>query len=105
MSELENCSSDGLERLDADQVAARRATLSAAWHLEGDRLVADWQGADFVAAVALVNRIAEVAEAQGHHPDILIHGWNKVRLELTTHDVGGLSRNDFVLATHLDRLL
>lgn len=60
--------------------------------------------ADFVAAIALVNRVAEVAEAANHHPDILVHGWNKVRLTLSTHSEGGLTDADFALAAEIDRL-
>jgi 4a-hydroxytetrahydrobiopterin dehydratase len=48
--------------------------------------------------------VAEVAEEQGHHPDILIHGWNKVRLTLSTHSQGGLTDADFQLARRLDPL-
>jgi 4a-hydroxytetrahydrobiopterin dehydratase len=60
--------------------------------------------ADFREAVAFVNRVAEVAEAASHHPDILVHGWNKVRLTLSTHSAGGLTDADFELAAQLDRL-
>jgi 4a-hydroxytetrahydrobiopterin dehydratase len=51
-----------------------------------------------------VNRVAEVAEAQGHHPDFAIH-WNKVELVLWTHSIGGLHENDFIVAARIDRLL
>ena len=53
---------------------------------------------DFAAAIAFVNRVAELAEAANHHPDILVHGWNKVRLTLSTHSEGGLTDADFELA-------
>lgn len=59
---------------------------------------------DFVEAIAFVNRIAEVAEEQGHHPDIYI-SYNRVRIDLTTHAIGGLSENDFILAAKIDRLV
>ncbi len=58
---------------------------------------------DFRAAIAFVNRVADVAEEEGHHPDIYIY-YNKVRFELSTHKIGGLSRNDFILAAKIDRL-
>ena len=48
--------------------------------------------ADFAAAIAFVNRVAELAEAANHHPDILVHGWNKVRLTLSTHSAGRAHR-------------
>ena len=53
---------------------------------------------------ALVNRVASVAEEHSHHPDILIHGWNKVKLSLTNHSAGGLTEADFVAAARLDEL-
>jgi len=58
---------------------------------------------DFVASMAFVNLVAELAEAQGHHPDIFI-SHNRVRIDLTTHAIGGLSENDFILAARIDRL-
>jgi 4a-hydroxytetrahydrobiopterin dehydratase len=59
---------------------------------------------DFAAALAFVNRVGEAAEAADHHPDILLHGWNKVRLTLSTHSAGGLTEADFDLAARIDGL-
>ena len=64
----------------------------------------DFKFKNFKGAMAFVNKVAELAESEGHHPDILIHGWNKVRLELWTHAIGGLSENDFILAAKIDVL-
>jgi 4a-hydroxytetrahydrobiopterin dehydratase len=58
---------------------------------------------DFKQAMAFVNRMAEVAEAQGHHPDFTVR-YKDVDVSLSTHDVGGLSRNDFILAAKIDAL-
>ncbi len=58
---------------------------------------------DFIQAMKFVNKVAEVAEEQGHHPDIHIH-WNKVELVLWTHSIGGLHENDFVMAAKFDKL-
>ncbi len=74
------------------------------WRREGDVIVRDLQLADFAAAIALVDRIAEAAEAANHHPDILVHGYNKLRLTLSTHSEGGLTEADFALAARLDAL-
>jgi 4a-hydroxytetrahydrobiopterin dehydratase len=76
------------------------------WELaeKATRLTRAFEFADFVAAMRFVNRVAEVAEAEGHHPDIAIH-WNKVDLVLWTHKIGGLHENDFILAAKIDRLL
>jgi len=75
-----------------------------AWRREGDQIVRDWKLADFNAAIAFVNRVAELAEAANHHPDILVHGWNEVSLTLTTHSAGGLTEKDFALARSIDEL-
>jgi 4a-hydroxytetrahydrobiopterin dehydratase len=71
---------------------------------EGKAIVRELSFADFAAAIAFVNNVADAAEAANHHPDILIHGWNKVRLELSTHSEGGLTEADFALARQIDRL-
>ena len=58
---------------------------------------------DFLEAIAFVNKVAPIAEAEGHHPDIYIF-YNKVQLDLYTHAVGGLSENDFIMAAKIDAL-
>lgn len=58
---------------------------------------------DFKEAMKFVNRVAEIAESEGHHPDIKI-SWNKVTLELWTHAIGGLSENDFIVAAKIDAI-
>ena len=59
-----------------------RASWRLEWRREGDAIVRDFEFEDFAAAMAFVNRVAELAEEANHHPDILVHGWNKVRLTL-----------------------
>jgi 4a-hydroxytetrahydrobiopterin dehydratase len=56
---------------------------------------------NFKEAMAFVNRVADLAENEGHHPNILLHSWNKVRLTFYTHAIGGLSQNDFIMAAKL----
>jgi 4a-hydroxytetrahydrobiopterin dehydratase len=73
------------------------------WEREGDAIVRDWTFADFKEAMAWVNRVAEVAEEANHHPDIQVHGWNKVRLTLSTHSVGGLTQGDLDMARRIDK--
>lgn len=75
-----------------------------AWHREGDALVRDLELADFAAAMAYAQRVGALAEAANHHPDILVHGWNKVRLTLSTHSAGGLTEADLALAAQIDGL-
>lgn len=89
--------------LTGDEIAAR--LLGADWRLEGAEIVKDLRFDDFAAAVAFVNRVAEVAETYNHHPDILIHGWNKVKLSLTNHAAGGLTEIDFDMAARFDALV
>jgi 4a-hydroxytetrahydrobiopterin dehydratase len=74
------------------------------WKREGEHIVRDWKFADFAEAIAFVNRVAEAAEEANHHPDILVHGWNKVRLSLTNHSAGGLTEPDFEMAGKFDVL-
>ena len=88
--------------LSEEQIEQHLAGSS--WAREGDAIVREWAHADFAAAIAFVNRVADLAEAANHHPDILIHGWNKVRLELSTHSQGGLTDADFALALRIDGL-
>ena len=74
------------------------------WRTEGDALVRDFEFGDFAGAMAFVNRVAEAAEAANHHPDILVHGWNKVRLTLTTHSEGRVTDNDRQMAERIGGL-
>lgn len=57
----------------------------------------------FMDAIAFTNKVADIAEKEGHHPDIYIF-YNKVQLDLFTHAVGGLSENDFILASKVDKI-
>ena len=74
------------------------------WQREGDAITRELTFADFTSAVAFVNRVAEAAEAANHHPDVAIHGYNKVTLTLSTHSAGGITEADLNLAQALDRL-
>ena len=73
------------------------------WGKRGVTISRTYQFRDFPAAIRFVNAVAELAEAAWHHPDIDIR-WNKVTLALTTHDAGGLTKKDFILAQKFDRL-
>jgi 4a-hydroxytetrahydrobiopterin dehydratase len=70
------------------------------WKLESGKLVRDWTFKDFIQAMAFVNRVAELAEAAGHHPDIDIR-YNQVRLGLISHDAGGITLRDSKMAVRL----
>jgi 4a-hydroxytetrahydrobiopterin dehydratase len=74
------------------------------WRQEDEALVRDYKFKDFAEAMGFVNRVADLAEEANHHPDILVHGWNNVRLTLTTHSAGGLTENDHEMARRIDAL-
>jgi 4a-hydroxytetrahydrobiopterin dehydratase len=74
------------------------------WRQEGEALVRDFKFKDFAEAMAFVNQVAEIAEERNHHPDILVHGWNNVRLTLSTHSEGGVTDADRALAEQIDAL-
>jgi 4a-hydroxytetrahydrobiopterin dehydratase len=86
--------------------AIRMLPGAPGWELRQNatRLEHRFEFRDFVEAMKFVNRVAEIAEREGHHPDIAIH-WNKVDLVLWTHKIGGLHENDFILAAKVNRLL
>jgi 4a-hydroxytetrahydrobiopterin dehydratase len=88
--------------LSDEEVASR--LRSSEWTREGDEIVRDRDFQDFAEAIAFVNRVAEAAEAANHHPDIFLHGWNKVKLALTNHSAGGLTEVDFEMAGKFDAL-
>jgi 4a-hydroxytetrahydrobiopterin dehydratase len=90
------------EKLSDDDLAT--GLQGSLWEREGDAIVRDWTFADFAEAMAWVNRVADLAESANHHPDILVHGWNKVRLTLSTHSVGGLTQGDLDMARRIDDL-
>lgn len=74
------------------------------WQRDGETLVRELKFDDFAQAMAYVNRVADLAEQVNHHPDILVHGWNHVRLTLTTHSAGGLTDNDYEMARKIDQI-
>lgn len=90
------------ELLSDEDIQARLE--GGSWQRDGDQIVRDWKFKDFAQAMAFVNRVADAAEEANHHPDILVHGWNKVRLSLTNHAAGGLTEPDFEMAKRFDEL-
>ena len=72
------------------------------WNLNNQSIEKEFTLKDFNAALAFVNKVGEAAEAIDHHPDILIHSWNKVKFTITTHKEGGLTDKDFILAEEIE---
>jgi 4a-hydroxytetrahydrobiopterin dehydratase len=77
---------------------------TGAWRRDGQVIVRELTFEDFGQAIAFVNRVAVAAETANHHPDIHLYGWNKVRLELSTHSEAGLTQADFDMAGRIDGL-
>jgi 4a-hydroxytetrahydrobiopterin dehydratase len=96
----------GTPPLTTEQIAPLLGQLEG-WHIEDagehEQLVKAYRFRDFVTAVDFVNRITPIAEAEGHHPDLLVT-WGGVRVQLWTHAAGGLTDNDFILAAKIDQL-
>jgi 4a-hydroxytetrahydrobiopterin dehydratase len=74
------------------------------WSQVGKSIIRELELTSFLDALAFSNAVGELAEAADHHPDILIHGWNRVRLTLSTHSAGGLTENDMKLAASINGL-
>ena len=90
-------------KLDEKRIALLLKSLPQ-WSVKNGRLVRALGFKDFLAAMAFVKKVADLAESEQHHPDISIHDWNKVDLSIWTHAIGGFSENDFVLAAKIDLL-
>lgn len=92
-------------------VLSREGALNRLRHLKGwqvnsagNAIFVDYVMKNFRAAIQCMQQIAEIAEAENHHPDIHLTGYRKLRVELSTHAIGGLSENDFILAAKIDQL-
>ncbi len=95
----------GVPPLTQEQIAPLQQQLDHDWLVfEGRRLRRVCIFSDFRAAIAFVNRLADLAEEEGHHPEFSV-AYNTVTVDLWTHAIGGLSENDFILAAKTDRLL
>lgn len=81
-------------------------THLAGWNVTSNykMIYLDLQMKDFVAAVQLIQKITKIAQKEDHHPDLHLTGYRHLRIELSTHAIGGLSHNDFILAAKIDDL-
>lgn len=95
----------GVPALASDKV---RELLKSVPHWQlaaaGKCIRREWKVRDFAEAIAFFGRVAEVAEAEDHHPDLHLAGYRNVSIEISTHAVGGLTENDFILAAKIDPL-
>jgi 4a-hydroxytetrahydrobiopterin dehydratase len=94
----------GVPPLQGEAIGRLLGELGGGWQvIEAHHLEKAYTFPDFVQALAFTNRVGELAEAQGHHPDIHL-AWGKVRLTIWTHKIDGLTESDFVFAAKADTL-
>ncbi|MBX3421309.1 MAG: 4a-hydroxytetrahydrobiopterin dehydratase [Pirellulaceae bacterium] len=95
----------GIEACPLDSATAQLQRLDG-WRLtyDGKRIRKDWQLQNFMQGIRFFEQVAELAEAEGHHPDLHLEGYRHVWIEIWTHAIGGLSENDFILAAKIDGL-
>lgn len=94
----------GMPTLGEERVEELRRELDAGWEVvDGHHLEKSFGFPDFVSALDFVNRVGELAEAEGHHPDLHL-SWGRVDVAIWTHAVDGLTENDFVLAAKIEEL-
>lgn len=91
-----------LSKLSSEQISLYLRKL-AHWRNENNTLVKTYLFSKFTDSIQFVNQIAEIAESTNHHPDLLIQ-YNKVKITLTTHDEGGITGKDFLLAEQIESL-
>jgi 4a-hydroxytetrahydrobiopterin dehydratase len=95
----------GIPALTAEEIQKLQPGV-AQWRVspDGKSLRRDWRVKDFPTALDFFRRIGDVADAEDHHPDLHLTGYRNVAIEISTHAVGGLTENDFILAAKIDQL-
>lgn len=95
----------GVEPVSPDD-ARRQVEKLSGWKLSPDakKIRKEWVVKEFMTAIKFFNEIARIAEADDHHPDLHLTGYRNVAIELSTHAIGGLSENDFILAAKIDQV-
>jgi len=102
-----HCTSSGKsgKALTVSQVREYLAAVSH-WKLaaNGKRIGRKWVTKEFLSALDFFNRVGRIAQAENHHPDLRLRGYRNVTIELSTHDVAGLTENDFIMAAKINQL-
>jgi 4a-hydroxytetrahydrobiopterin dehydratase len=95
----------GVPKLTPEQAVAQNGELEG-WEIVKDsqRILKRWTVKNFMAGMEFFNAVAQLAEDEGHHPDLHIEGYRNASIEIWTHAIGGLSENDFILAAKIDAL-
>ncbi|KAJ6796628.1 uncharacterized protein M6B38_201925 [Iris pallida] len=101
------CDSKNIQPL-SEQSAQEMLPKVQGWNLSSEdgtmKLQQSWKVKSFTKGLEFFQLVAEVAEAEGHHPDLHLVGWNNVKIDIWTHAVGGLTENDFILAAKISSL-
>lgn len=97
----------GVEPCDLFQARRQLQIIGSDWELldGGKKISRKIKLSDFMAAMRIMNAVAELAESEQHHPDLHLTAYRQLRIDLTTHAIGGISENDFILAAKIDMLL
>lgn len=95
----------GVDPVSAEE-AAKQVALLPGWKLtpDGKKIRKEWTLKNFVAGMKFFEEVARLAEEDNHHPDLHLTGYRNAAIELTTHAIGGLSENDFILAAKIDEV-
>ncbi|GAC1397692.1 MAG: 4a-hydroxytetrahydrobiopterin dehydratase [Chloroflexota bacterium] len=101
----EHAAADGTAPLLSGEEAHVLLEEIPQWYIREKKLRRDVRVTNFSQALALLNQIGNLAEAENHHPDLYLHSWNHLSVEFYTHTVDGLSRNDFILAAKCSQIL
>ncbi len=89
--------------MNKDNITRHLETIKD-WKFIAETIEKNYKFSDFVHAIRFINDVADIAEHESHHPDILLWSWNNVKISLSTHSGGGLSEKDFSLASKIDAL-
>ena len=87
-----------------DEEIQKYMPMIPGWTLEEGKLVRRFKWKNFKEAISFVNKVADLAESENHHPNILVYGWNKVKITYFTHAINGLHLNDFIMAAKINTL-
>jgi 4a-hydroxytetrahydrobiopterin dehydratase len=99
------CEDPNMPPLDTIAIKNYLKELGNNWQsIEDKKIEKTFPFINFKAAIAFINEIADIAEYEGHHPDIFLHNFNKVIISLSTHAIKGLSENDFIVAAKIDTI-
>ncbi|MEX1014991.1 MAG: 4a-hydroxytetrahydrobiopterin dehydratase [Candidatus Paceibacterota bacterium] len=95
----------GMSPLSPDEIKEYKSQVDNSWEVEDNKKIKrNFSFDDFKEAMKFINKVADLAEEEGHHPDIFV-SYNKVKITLWTHAISGLSENDFIVAAKTDNLI